>query len=133
MNFEQKAYSLTHTVKNALQELEILQSQLQHAATKTEELLAIASEVGVTALSIGKKHPLVGNEGWPFGYAGSIFTPKADQHAGWPAAWHIARTAGVSGGAGNGGQHQVDTSNLIDGVYECRGGIWSRIDLEPTA
>lgn len=133
MNFEQKASSLARTVENALQQLELLQSQLQHAATKTEELLAIASEVGVTAVSIGKKHTLVGNEGWPFGFTGSIFTPKDAEHEGWPAAWHIARKAGVSGGAGNGGQHQVDTSNLIDGVYECRDGVWSRVDLEPTA
>lgn len=132
MNFEQKASSLTRTVEGALQQLDALQSQLREAAKKTEELLAIASEVGVTALSIGKKHPLVGNEAWSFGYAGSIFTPKENEHEGWPAAWHIARVAGISGGAGNGGQHQVDATNLIDGVYECRGGEWFRVDVEPT-
>lgn len=133
MNFEQKASSLTRTVESAMQQLNALQSQLRHAATKTEELLAIASGVGVTALSIGKKHPLVGNEDFPFGVSGSIFTPEENRHNGWPAAWHIAETAGISQGAGNSGQHQADTSNLIDGVYECRGGAWSRVDLEPTA
>jgi len=129
MDFEASAKSIAYQVERAQSDLKALSVKLRRAAAKTEELLAIASEVGVTAVSIGKKHPLVGNENWPFGASGSIFTPREDQHDGWPAAWHIAKKAGVSGGAGNSGQHQADTSNLIDGVYECRGGVWARVDL----
>lgn len=129
MDFESKAKSLAYQVERAQSDLKALSLKLRRAAAKTDELLAIASEVGVTAVSIGKKHPLVGNENWTFGTSGSIFTPKEDRHDGWPAAWHIARKAGVGDGCGNSGQHQADTSNLIDGVYECRGGVWSRVDL----
>lgn len=130
MNFEEKAQSLTSSVDSALVRLEQLSSQMRHAKKKTEELLAIASEVGVTAVSIGKRHKSVGNGDWGFGVTSSIFTHPDARHDGWPAAWHIASKAGVSSGCGNGGQHQADTSNLIDGVYECRGGVWARIDLE---
>jgi hypothetical protein len=129
MDFEYAADSLARQVASAQSSLKTLELKMKSSAKKTEELLAIASEVGVTAVSIGKKHPLVGNEDWPFGASGSIFTRKEDRHDGWPAAWHIARQAGVGGGAGNSGQHQADTSNLIDGVYECRNGAWSRVDL----
>jgi hypothetical protein len=129
MDFESKAKGLAYQVERAQSELKQLAAHLTSAAAKTEELLAIASDVGVTAVSIGKKHPLVGNEDWSFGAASSIFTRKDDQHDGWPAAWHIAKEAGVSGGAGNTGQHQADTRDLIDGVYECRGGVWARVDL----
>lgn len=129
MNFERKAESIAYQIRTSQAELKSLASKLTRAAAKTEALLAIASDVGVTALSIGKKHPLVGNEGWPFGYAGSVFTSKTDEVNGWPAAWHITQKAGIGGGSGNSGQHQADTSELIDGVYECRDGVWARIDL----
>lgn len=129
MNFEAQAKSVAYSVERAQSDLKALSLKLRRAYVKTEELLAIASEVGVTALSIGKKHPLVGNEEWPFGVSGSIFTHPDARHNGSPAAWHITEKAGVGGGCGNTGQHQADTSNLIDGVYECRGGVWSRVDL----
>jgi len=130
MDFESQARSITYQVERAQADLKSLSAKLKRAATKTEELLAIASEVGVTSVSIGKVHPLVGNESWSFSASGAIFTPKEDRHNGWPAAWHIAEKAGVSNGAGNSGQHQADTSNLIDGVYECRDGNWARVDLQ---
>ncbi|GAA1412070.1 hypothetical protein AUR04nite_00080 [Glutamicibacter uratoxydans] len=131
MDFERKIKWIEHEAKDALDKLESIKADLVEAQTKTEKLLAIAESVGVTVISIGKKHPAIDSTGdFPFGASGSIFTPLDDRHNGWPAAWHIAEKAGVSQGGGNSGQHQADTSKLVDGVYELRNGNWARIDLE---
>lgn len=127
-DFDSKIENTQSRVREALQELKEIERHLRVAEAKTEELLEIASSVGVELVSIGKKTDLIDSTKH-FNYAsGSIFTPTENRHGHWPAAWHIAEKAGVSYGAGNNGQHQAHTSDLIDGVYECRNGQWSRID-----
>jgi len=128
-DFESKTERLVQRTAALREELAQVQRDLVAATGKTAELLDIAAEAGVSAVSIGKIHERVGNERWTYGN-GAIFTPVDERVGGWPAAWHIAERAGISQGAGNPGQHQADTSGLIDGVYECRGGLWTRIDLE---
>lgn len=133
-DFDHKIELTQIRVRNSLQDLKDLERHLKIAETKTEELLEIASSVGVELVSIGKHTELIDStKNYPYTASGSIFTPIENRHGGWPAAWHIAEKAGVSYGAGNGGQHQAHTVNLIDGVYECRNGQWSRVDSEVDA
>lgn len=127
-DYEKKTEVLAARTKALREQLAAVQRELVAATGKTAELLEIAAEAGVSAVSIGKIHERVGNERWAYG-DGAIFTPVDERVGGWPAAWHIAERAGVSCGAGNTGQHQADISGLIDGVYECRNGLWTRIDL----
>lgn len=127
-DFNRKIETAARNIGALLGTIDALKASLIEAETNTAELLKIASDAGTTILSIGMKHEAVGNDDWPFGYSGSIFTPKDDRIHGSPAAWFITRQAGIGGGSGNTGQHQADTSKLIDGVYECRDGQWIRID-----
>ncbi|WP_181034737.1 hypothetical protein [Clavibacter michiganensis] len=129
-DFERKTQTFQDRTTALHAELTATRKHLARANEKTAELLQIAAEAGVTAVSIGKKHPRVENEGWPFGYSGNIFTPVGERVGSWPAAWHIAERAGIGGGSGNTGQHQTDNTDLIDGVYELRAGQWARIDLD---
>lgn len=129
MDMDRTIATLNQRSADLQREVAEVGEQLERATAKTQELLAVAASVGTTVVSIGKKHPRVENEDWPFGVSGSIFTPPKDYHNGTPTAWIIARQVGVAAGAGNTGQHQIRTENLIDGVYECRDGQWSRIDI----
>ena len=127
MNGKQKLKIAIERVNDAVAELESARAAVEAAAAKTAEVLAIAESIGVKTVSIGKVTPLVGNEGFPFGAGGSIFTPKESRHNGWPSAWHIADAAGIGSGAGNLGQHQIEGSKVIDGVYRCVNGEWERV------
>lgn len=115
-------------VQRLLERIADTRAKLIDAEKNTRNLLEIAASAGVTAIGIGKVGEDFGLH-WTFGTSGSIFTPEGARINGFPAAWHIAGRAGISQGAGNTGQHQADTSQLIDGVYECRGGMWRRTDL----
>ena len=130
MNFDSQVERLEDRAEAVKRELAILGVQLDTARRNTSRLLESAKGLGVTAVSIGKHHARVGNEGWKFRTTGSIFTPPNERVDGRPAAWVIAEAMGISQGAGNTGQHQADLSQLVDGVYECRNGEWYRIDLD---
>ncbi|MCS6578228.1 hypothetical protein [Curtobacterium poinsettiae] len=127
-DFDKKALTLTARAKALRDEIARTDDEMVEALGKTAELLTIAAQHKVRTVSIGKKHSAVDNESWPFGYSGSVFTPKSAEVDGWPAAWRIVDEAGISQGAGNTGQHGADTTGLIDGVYELRAGHWRRID-----
>jgi len=129
-NFDYQADSLQMRVSELNADIAGFEERLAVARVRTAKLLAIAKEIGVTAVSVGKKHARVGNESFPFGAGGSIFTPPDERIDGRPAAWHLAEIMGISHGAGNTGQHQADIEELIEGVYEIRKGKWYRIDLE---
>lgn len=127
MDGKRKLEFAIENVNNAVAELEEARAAVEAAVAKTAEVLAISEQIGVKTVSIGKVTPLVGNEGWSFGASGSIFTPRESRHNGWPSAWHISEAAGIGGGAGNTGQHQIDSSKVIDGVYRCVNGQWERV------
>lgn len=129
-NFDYQAQSLEGRAAVLGADLAAFEERLAIARVQTAKLLSIAKDKGVTAVSVGKKHPRVGNEDWPFGAGGSIFTPKDERINNWPAAWHLAEAMGISYGGGNPGQHQAKIEELIEGVYEIRKGKWHRIDLE---
>ena len=127
MNLEAKVSTLQQRVSSIINDSQEVIRQAREAA----KLLSIAEDMGVTVISIGRKSALVENEGWPFGYSGSIFTKKEDQDKnGWPSAWAIASKAGVDAGAGNSGQHQVKSGVLLEGVYQLRDGQWYEVSQE---
>lgn len=130
MNFDSRIERLEGRKEDLERETAVLGVQLDIARRKTAQLLHVAKDNNVTAVSIGKVHPRVGNEKWGFSGGGSIFTPPDERVEGRPAAWVIAEAIGISHGCGNAGQHQADLSQLVDGVYECRNGEWYRIDLD---
>ncbi|KQW07628.1 hypothetical protein ASC66_01115 [Leifsonia sp. Root4] len=130
MNIENEFEQLKTRTERVANEATALRKRIRAAQLKTESLLGIAQSLGVNVVSIGMIHEAVANEGWDYRGRGSIFTHPNARVDGWPAAWRIAEQAGVGYGAGNTGQHQADLSSLIDGVYECRGGRWMRIDLD---
>lgn len=129
-NFDSQANLLESRAATLALDISDFEERLAVARVKTARLLQVAKENGVTAVSVGKKHSRVGNESWGFGTTGAIFTPPKERINDWPAAWHLAEAMGISYGCGNPGQHQADISELIDGVYEIRGGQWKRIDLD---
>lgn len=115
-------------LRNVIKEAERALERIEAASEKTIEVLAIANEAGVKTVGIGRRHASLGNEDFPFGPSGSIFTPQGSRTNGWPSAWHIAEKAGIGAGAGNRGQHQIKSDSCIDGVYRCVKGIWTRIE-----
>ncbi len=118
-------------LRSVIEQAERALERIEAAGEKTAEVLAIANDLGVKTVGIGRKHASLGNADFPFGAGGSIFTPKGSRTAaGWPSAWHIAEKAGISAGAGNTGQHQIARDACIDGVYRCIKGVWSRIEGE---
>lgn len=117
--------------KEAIFDANIARENIVAAQAKTLEVLAIAESIGVTIVGIGVKHKDLGNEEWPFGLSGNIFTPKDNKGPnGWPAAWHIAEAAHISHGAGNSGQHQIADGSVVDGLYRLKDGKWHREDVE---
>lgn len=118
----------THRLRSVIEDAERALARIEAASEKTAEVLAIANEVGVKTVGIGRRHASLGNADFPFGASGSIFTPQGSRTNDWPSAWHIAQEAGIGAGAGNSGQHQIKTDSCIDGVYRCIKGVWSRVE-----
>ena len=83
----------------------------------------------IKLVSIGKRTDLVeSSKNFPFGCGGSVFADGRGRD-GWPTIWGVVEEMGISGGAGNTGQHQVTCdAKLIDGVYEFKGKKWRKIE-----
>lgn len=129
MDFEREVESLGRSVEDITARQHKLAERLAEARAFTARFLQACSDNGITVAGVGKKHPKLGNEKWPFSPGRSVFCEKdARTNDGWPAIWSVVNQLGIGDGAGNTGQHQADTSKLIDGVYECRDGQWLRID-----
>jgi hypothetical protein len=80
-------------------------------------------------VSIGKRTDLIESaKNYPFGCGGSVFADSRSRDR-WPTIWAIVEEMGISGGAGNTGQHQVTCDEkLIDGVYEFKDKKWRKIE-----
>jgi len=127
MNAEQETAAAVREAEDAIRQLGETANRIAAAREKTEEVLQIASKYGVKTVGIGVRHASLGNESFSFGPRGSIFTPVNARVDGWPAAWRIAEEAGISYGAGNTGQHQIDNSQVLDGLYRCVKGVWQKV------
>lgn len=128
MDIARETERYKRSLRAAIDEAEAALARIEAAGEKTAEVLAIANEVGVKTVGLGRRHASLGNLDFPFGGSGHIYTPKGNRTDGWPSAWHIARKAGIADGAGNSGQHQIPSGACIDGVYRCIKGVWTRIE-----
>ena len=58
---------------------------------------------------------------------------NGENEYGFPKIWDVVSEMNISGGCGNGAQHQIDlaaSARLIDGVYELQDGAWHRLEEE---
>ena len=95
----------------------------------TLRFLKCCSKHNIKMVSIGKRTDLIeSSKSFPFGCGGSVFADGRDRD-GLPAIWGVVNEMGISGGAGNTGQHQVSCdTKLIDGVYEFKDKKWRKIE-----
>ena len=95
----------------------------------TLRFLKCCSKHHIKLVSIGKRTGLIESaKNFPFGCGDSVFADGRDRN-GRPAIWGIVEEMGISGGAGNAGQHQVSCdAKLIDGVYEFKNKKWRKIE-----
>lgn len=95
----------------------------------TLSFLKCCSKHNIKMVSIGKRTDLIESaKSFPFGCEGSVFADGRDRD-GRPTIWGVVNEMGISGGAGNTGQHQVSCdAKLIDGVYEFKDKKWRKIE-----
>ena len=95
----------------------------------TLRFLKCCSKHNIKTVSIGKRTDLIeSSKNFPFGCENSVFADGRGRD-GWPTIWGVVSEMGVSGGAGNTGQHQISCdAKLIDGVYEFRDKKWRKIE-----
>jgi hypothetical protein len=132
MNFDCRISSLEEKQKSLDSSIKEVRSSYESAKVFTEKFLGECKRAGITKVSIGMKHKSVPSTlDWPFGHSSSVFAfqPKKAEmsNGGWPPIWGVVARLGIGGGCGNGDQHQADTSNLIDGVYNLRAGNWLKL------
>ena len=95
----------------------------------TVRFLKCCSKHNIKTVSIGKRTDLIESaKNFPFGCGDSVFADGRGRD-GWPTIWGVVNEMGISGGAGNAGQHQVSCdAKLIDGVYEFKDKKWRKIE-----
>ena len=128
MNFDAELERMASEIKELSGRRRDLAKRHAEARAFTAQFLSKCGEAGMSIAGIAKLHPELGREKFSFGERGSVFSHPDDRYNGWPAIWYVVKALGISNGAGNTGQHQADTSKLIDGVYRCTDGEWARID-----
>ena len=111
--------------------LDDLSARVEQAKTFTAQVLAAAERVGATRVGLNTYDDTVYSYGeFAFSSSGSLFC-KGSHENGRPLAWKVAEEAGISGGCGNGDQHQVRNARmLIDGIYELRDGVWHTAEVD---
>lgn len=120
-------------LQNQIKSLEEKANNLAEAYAEAEDFtlrfLKCCSKHHIKLDSIGKRTDLIeSTKSYPFGCGGSVFADGRSRD-GWPAIWGIVEEMGISGGAGNTGQHQVTCdAKLIDGVYEFKDKKWRKIE-----
>ena len=113
--------------------LEAKANSLAEAYAEAEDFtlrfLKCCSKHNIKMVSIGKRTDLIeSSKNFPFGCDGSVFADGRGRD-GCPTIWGVVNEMGVSGGAGNTGQHQVSCdAKLIDGVYEFKDKKWRKIE-----
>ena len=120
-------------LKKQIECLEAKANSLAEAYAEAEDFtlqfLKCCSKHHIKLVSIGKRTNLIeSTKRYPFGCGGSVFADGRSRD-GRPTIWGIVEEMGISGGAGNAGQHQVTCdAKLIDGVYEFKDKKWRKIE-----
>ena len=129
MEFGYKFDELKKQIECLVAKANSLAEAYAEAEDFTLRFLKCCSRHHIKLVSIGKRTNLIeSTKSYPFDCEGSVFADGRDR-AGWPAIWVIVEEMGISGGAGNTGQHQVSRdAKLIDGVYEFKDNKWKKIE-----
>ena len=128
MNWEYKFKDFQEEVKELQEKANSLAEAYAEAEDFTLRFLKCCSKHHIKLVSIGKKTELIeSSKTYPFSCSGSVFA-EGRSRDGWPTIWAIVEEMGISGGAGNTGQHQVTCdAKLIDGVYQFKDRKWRKI------
>lgn len=123
---------LHEEIKSVHEELTSLISAFTYALDFTSGFLECCEKHGIKIVAIQRQTKLIPESvGFVFGADGSVFA--SEREGDWPAIWAAVEEYGISGGAGNGGQHQISRTaqeKLIDGVYQLIDCKWERVDKE---
>ena len=129
MEFGYKFDELKNQIECLVAKANSLAEAYAEAEDFTLRFLKCCSKHNIKMVSIGKRTDLIESaKGFPFGCENSVFADGIDCD-GWPAIWVVVNEMGISGGAGNTGQHQISCdAKLIDGVYEFKDKKWRKIE-----
>ena len=129
MEFGYKFDELKKQIECLVAKANSLAEAYAEAEDFTLRFLKCCSKHNIKMVSIGKRTDLIESaKGFPFGCGNSVFADGIDRD-GWPTIWGVVEEMGISGGAGNTGQHQVTCdAKLIDGVYEFKDKKWRKIE-----
>ena len=129
MEFGYKSVELQKQIKCLEEKANSLSESYAEAEDFTLRFLKCCSKHHIKLVSIGKRTDIIeSTKNYPFGCGGSVFADGRTRY-GWPAIWAVVEEMGISGGAGNTGQHQVICdAKLIDGVYEFKDKKWRKIE-----
>lgn len=128
MNWGYRFTDLQGEIKRLEAKADALAKAYAEAEDFTVRFLKCCRKHHIKLVSIGTKTDLIeGSKSFPFGCGGSVFADERERD-GYPAIWRVVQEMGISGGAGNRGQHQVNCSaELVDGVYELKDKKWRKI------
>ena len=129
MDFGYKFDELQKQIKCLEEKANSLAEAYAEAEDFTLRFLECCSKHNIKMVSIRKRTDLIESaKGFPFGCGNSVFADGRDRD-GWPTIWGVVEEMGISGGAGNSGQHEVTCdAKLIDGVYEFKDQKWRKIE-----
>ena len=120
-------------LKKQIECLEAKANSLAESYAEAEDFtlrfLKCCSKHHINLVSIGKRTDIIESaKNFPFGRGNSVFADGRDRD-GWPTICGVVGEMGISGGAGNTGQHQISCdAKLIDGVYEFKDKKWRKIE-----
>lgn len=130
MRFDYKFDEIKQEIKNLEEKADKLAIAYAEAEDFTNKFLSRCSAHKIKLVSIGVETDLIeASSTYPWGCSGSVFAEGRTKD-GWPAIWSVVSELGISGGAGNSDQHQINRdaqSRLIDGVYEFKDKKWHKI------
>jgi hypothetical protein len=134
-NYDLKIKNIENQIKdftvNYLAQIKELKQELVEARKFTQIFLNECGKQGIKRVSIGVVSDKVpATKGWNYP-EGSVFQfpsgKKGNKVGSWVAIWDVVEKLGISGGCGNGDQHQVANDNLVEGVFELKGKMWRKI------
>ena len=115
------------TSNDALSKVRALKSSYKESVKFTNAFLKKCSKNGIKRVAIGKEDETLERcKTWPFGFSSSIFTNKARVNDN-VALWETLNECGIPYSCGNGDQAQVGETNLVDGVYAVKNGVWEKL------
>ena len=130
-NFEKEIQYLEDDFERVKKSIANIKDELKKASGYTQKFLEECGKEGITKVSVGVKSDKVpATNNFPFGCDGSVFQYPTEQRGkdGWVAIWGVVERLKISGGCGNTAQHQVFNDNLIEGVFELKGGKWRKVN-----